>query len=399
MPGKDNAPAIRFNYFTEVWEQREFTEITYPAGEKNRDNLVLESYSISNKSGFVPQDEQFKNGGTMQEADKSMYYIVQQNSFAYNPARINVGSIGYYDLPKNVMVSSLYEVFKTTNDVDDRFLWHWFNTDRFQHMIEQFQEGGVRLYFYYDKLCKCSILLPKVEEQKQIGQFIDKLDNLITLHQRKLLKIKNVKKAMLEKMFPKNGSSVPEVRFTGYTYAWELRKLSDIAKYRNGKAHENHISEQGNYIVINSKFVSTNGEARKFSNKQIEPLHQNEIAFVLSDVPNGRAIARTFLVEKNDKYTLNQRIAGITPLENVSPYFLYILMNRNRYFLQFDDGAKQTNLSIGDVINFEEYYPAEKEQRQIGAFFKNLDNLITLHQRKYEKLQNLKKACLEKMFV
>ena len=159
--------------------------------------------------------------------------------------------------------------------------------------------------------------------------------------------------------------------------------MGDVAKYRNGKAHENDISEQGKFIVVNSKFVSTNGEVRKFSNKQIEPLFKNEIAFVLSDVPNGRAIARTFLVDKNDKYTLNQRIAGITPIEGTCPYFLHILMNRNKYFLQFDDGAKQTNLSVDDVIEFAEYYPSSEEQQQIGNFFRQLDNLITLHQRQH----------------
>ena len=157
--------------------------------------------------------------------------------------------------------------------------------------------------------------------------------------------------------------------------------MGEVAKYRNGKAHENDISEHGEYVVVNSKFVSTDGEVCKFSNKQIEPLYKDEIAFVLSDVPNGRAIARTFLVDKNDKYTLNQRIAGITPAENVCPYFLHILMNRNIYFLQFDDGAKQTNLSITDVMEFEEYYPSNEEQNRIGRCFENLDRLITLHQR------------------
>ena len=180
--------------------------------------------------------------------------------------------------------------------------------------------------------------------------------------------------------------------------AWEQRKLGDVAKYRNGKAHENDISEQGKFIVVNSKFVSTNGEVRKFSNKQIEPLFKNEIAFVLSDVPNGRAIARTFLVDKNNKYTLNQRIAGITPIEGVCPYFLHILMNRNNYFLQFDDGAKQTNLSVTDVMEFAEYYPSSEEQQQIGVLFQQLDNLITLHQRKVENLKKIKRAMLEKMF-
>ena len=120
----------------------------------------------------------------MREADKRMYYIVSPNSFAYNPARINVGSIGYQNIGKNVIVSSLYEVFKTSEDVDDRLLWHWFKSPDFQKLIMQLQEGGVRLYFYYDKLCMGEVSLPSLEEQRKIGKLFDTLDNLITLHQR-----------------------------------------------------------------------------------------------------------------------------------------------------------------------------------------------------------------------
>ena len=194
-------PEIRFKGFTDPWEQRKFSEITFLSGEKNRENLPLESYSITNESGFVPQDEKFGNGGTMREADKRMYYIVSPNSFAYNPARINVGSIGYQNTGKNVIVSSLYEIFKTSDDVDDRLLWHWFKSPDFQKLIWQLQEGGVRLYFYYDKLCMGEVSLPSLEEQRKIGKFFDTLDNLITLHQRELEKLQSIKKALLEKMF------------------------------------------------------------------------------------------------------------------------------------------------------------------------------------------------------
>ena len=194
-------PEIRFKGFTDPWEQRKFSEITFLSGEKNRENLPLESYSITNESGFVPQDEKFENGGTMREADKRMYYIVSPNSFAYNPARINVGSIGYQNTEKNVIVSSLYEIFKTSDDVDDRLLWHWFKSPDFQKLIWQLQEGGVRLYFYYDKLCMGEVSLPSLEEQRKIGKFFDTLDNLITLHQRELEKLQSIKKALLEKMF------------------------------------------------------------------------------------------------------------------------------------------------------------------------------------------------------
>lgn len=196
----------------------------------------------------------------------------------------------------------------------------------------------------------------------------------------------------------KKKKMVPQLRFPGFSGEWEERKLGVVANYRNGKAHENDIDEKGKYVVVNSKFVSTNGKVRKFSNKQNEPLFKNELAFVLSDVPNGKAIARTFLIDKDDKYTLNQRIAGIKPLENTNPYYLYILMNRHRYFLQFDDGAKQTNLTKEDVERFSSFYPLKAEQDRIGIYFEQLDHLIALQQRQLTHLQTRKKGLLQKMF-
>ena len=191
---------LRFYGFNDSWELHKLKDITYPAGEKNRDNLPLDSYSITNEHGFIPQDERFENGGTMREADKKMYYIVSPNSFAYNPARINIGSIGYQSTDKNVIVSSLYEVFKTSDDVDDRLLWHWFKSPYFQKLIEKFQEGGVRLYFYYDKLCRGTLSLPSFEEQHKIGKYLDTFDNLITLHQKRIDSLKEIKKILLRNM-------------------------------------------------------------------------------------------------------------------------------------------------------------------------------------------------------
>ena len=197
----ETIPGIRFAGFTESWIRKSFSEITFPSGIKNHDNLPLESYSITNEHGFIPQNEKFENGGTMRETDKRMYYIVTPNSFAYNPARINVGSIGYQNIGKDVIVSSLYEIFKTTSDVDDRFLWHWFKSNDFQKLILQLQEGGVRLYFYYDKLCMGSLALLELKEQYLIGKFLDNLDALITLHQNKIDQLQHLKKAFLDKMF------------------------------------------------------------------------------------------------------------------------------------------------------------------------------------------------------
>lgn len=194
-------PEIRFKGFSDTWKEHSFKHITYPSGTRNRDNLQYESYSITNEAGFVPQDEQFENGGTMKDADKRMYIIVEPNSFAYNPARINVGSIGYQYLDHNVIVSSLYEVFKTTDECNDQFLWYWFKTKAFNKMIEQLQEGGVRLYFYYDKLCMCSIRMPDIEEQIKIAEFFKKMDGFIYACSKELEKMHALKKSLLEKMF------------------------------------------------------------------------------------------------------------------------------------------------------------------------------------------------------
>ena len=200
-------------------------------------------------------------------------------------------------------------------------------------------------------------------------------------------------------MTKEQNKKAPNLRFKGFTNDWEQRKLYEVADYRNGKAHEQHIYIHGNYIVVNSKFVSTSGKAKKYSDKLIEPLMKNEIAFVLSDVPNGKALARTFLVKRSQKYTLNQRVAGITPHPNMNSYFLFILMNRNPYFLKFDDGVGQTNLSKKDVEQFNENYPTKREQQKIGEIFVKLDSLLTLQQRKLDLLKQLKKGLLQKMFA
>lgn len=194
-------PKIRFKGFEGEWKKVSFKDFTFHAGAKNRDNLPLESYSISNEFGFIPQNEQFENGGTMTQADKRMYYIVSPNSFAYNPARINVGSLGYYEGKEDVIVSSLYEVFKTDDTICDKFLLYWFKTDIFQKMIEQFQEGGVRLYFFYDKMCKCSLMRPSLAEQQAIASYFSSLDRQISLQSQRLEKLKQIKSACLDKMF------------------------------------------------------------------------------------------------------------------------------------------------------------------------------------------------------
>ncbi len=280
-----------------------------------------------------------------------------------------LGKVAYIQgltMPATLNAGVFNVEIKDENEVDNRYLFQYLKAPFLMDYVDKKATGGTIKHLNQNILVDFPVVLPHKAEQEKIGEYFLAIDHLITLHQREF--------AFLCKEKSK--------KFRYIKNAWEQRKLGEVAKYRNGKAHENCIDESGKYIVVNSKFVSTNGTVIKHSNMQNEPLAQNEIAFVLSDVPNGRAIARTFLVEENDKYTLNQRIAGITSSENTYPYFLHILMNRHPYFLAFDDGVKQTNLSVSDVLNFETYYPEYEEQKQIGEYFRNLDRLITLHQRK-----------------
>ena len=342
----------------------------------------------------------------MREADKRMYYIVSPNSFAYNPARINVGSIGYQDTGKSVIVSSLYEVFKTSDDVDDRLLWHWFKSPDFQKLIMQLQEGGVRLYFYYDKLCMGQVPLPSLEEQRKIGKLFDTLDHLTTLHQRKYDKLQVLKKAMLEKMFPKNGSSVPEIRFKGFTDAWEQRKLGKVVKEvtRNDPTSEAPIM----MITANNGFIEQS-ERYAFDNageslKKYILLQKGELAYnhgASKLRPFGSCFALTTAESARIPFVYHCFSA-----ENQNAEFLSIELNGSEVESQLrkivSSGARMDGLLN---ISFDEYstvtvlLPDIKEQEHIADFFRNLDHLITLHQRELEKLQNIKNSMLEKMFV
>ena len=413
MQDNEKKPALRFKGFTDPWEQRKFSDITFPAGEKNRDNLPLESYSITNEHGFIPQDEKFENGGTMREADKRMYYIVSPNSFAYNPARINVGSIGYQNTGKDVIVSSLYEVFKTSDDVDDRLLWHWFKSPDFQKLIFQLQEGGVRLYFYYDKLCMGTVSLPSLEEQRKIGQFFDSLDTLITLHQRKYEKLVNIKKSMLDKMFPKNGASVPEIRFKGFTDPWEQRKLGDISKIKTGPfgstLHADDYVSDGIPIITTEHFKTGSLPIDKCGLPQVS---ENDFSRLSAYILNAGDIvfSRVGSVDINALITPFQstwlfsgRVLRVRPQNKNSSQFLHTLLETEDVKNDIRTRAVgQTMPSINtEILKTTPLRLPEStlEQEQLGKYFLNLDTLITLHQRKLEKLQNIKKSCLEKMFV
>ncbi len=289
-------------------------------------------------------------------------------------------------------------ILRQNENFDAYFLLSQMNTSKILNKVSKNVSGTSHKRISRKNLEKVTIDSTSIEEQNKIGAFFKQLDDTIALHQRKLKQLKLLKQAFLKKMFVNQGN-VPELRFAKFDGDWEQRKLGEVADYRNGKAHEKDISEDGGYIVVNSKFVSTNGLVKKYSDELIAPLSKDEIVFVLSDVPNGRAIARTFLVDKDNTYSLNQRIAGITPHMDTNSYFLHSLMNRHHYFLRFDDGISQTNLSRKEVENWTELYPNIEEQKKIGIFFKKLDDTISLHQNKVYTFKQLKKSFLQKMFI
>ena len=192
---------ILFDYFLATSIIGNLTDIELPESFITSSEIITESNLLNILKGhisyieeiadaarkeieFIKQKEAHNDFGYMNNVDRTAYNIVPPNSFAYNPARINVGSLGYYTGVENVIVSSLYEVFQTNDYLNDRFLWHWLKSDFFPVWIERLQEGSVRLYFYFDKLIQCKLMMPSLEEQIQIGIYLDSLDNLITLHQR-----------------------------------------------------------------------------------------------------------------------------------------------------------------------------------------------------------------------
>ena len=337
----------------------------------------------------------------MREADKRMYYIVSPNSFAYNPARINVGSIGYQNVGKNVIVSSLYEVFKTSEVVDDRLLWHWFKSPDFQKLIMQLQEGGVRLYFYYDKLCMGEVSLPSLEEQRKVGKLFDTLNNLITLHQRKYDKLVMSKKSMLEKMFPKNGQTKPEIRFSGFTDDWEQRKLGEIiTEYK-----ETVDSECTLPILTSSKTEGVILQEEHFGRKQQHDITGYNI------LPRNYCTYRnrsdgvdfTFNINKCCDKGIISKFYPVFSGKNSDVFFLSLVLNNSdevvREIAYTCTGTGQKVLSFLDLQKMKVRVPSYDEQKEIAAYFENLDHLITLHQRELEKLKKIKLSMLEKMFV
>jgi type I restriction enzyme S subunit len=248
---------------------------------------------------------------------------------------------------------------------------------------------------------KFSFLLPKnPQEQQKIAICLSSLDEVIAANSQKLDLLKDHKKSLMQNLFPHEGEKVPKYRFKDFEKdgEWVEKVLSEVALYENGKAHEQDISENGNFIVVNSKFISTDGAVAKHSNSAYCLAEKGDVLMVLSDIPNGRAIAKCFYVIEENKYTVNQRICKIKSIDCDS-LFLYYVMNRNAYFLAFDDGVKQTNLKNDDVQSFPFLAPNDpKEQQKIASCLSSLDALITAQAEKIEQLKLHKKGLMQGLF-
>ena len=362
-------PKIRFKGYTKDWEQRKFSEFVENVAVRNREGLELECYAVTNDRGFISQKEAHDDFGYMADVDKTAYNIVPPNSFAYNPARINVGSIGYYAGTENVIVSSLYEVFQTADYVEDGFLWHWFKSTHFPKWIERLQEGSVRLYFYYDKLIQCEMKMPSLEEQKKIGKYFDNLDHLITLHQRKCEQTKKLKKYMLQKMFPQNGAKVPEIRFDGFTYDWEQRKLGDEAEeiLAGGDIDKEKAVDDGVYPIYanaltNDGIVGYYDDYYRVKAPAVTVTGRGEV---------GRARARMI------DFTPVVRLLAVR--SNHDCYFLENAINNHKVVVE-STGVPQ--LTVPQLSSYDICFPKDiVEEKKIGTYFNQLDRLITLHQR------------------
>jgi type I restriction enzyme S subunit len=190
---------------------------------------------------------------------------------------------------------------------------------------------------------------------------------------------------------------VPKLRFPGFSDEWGKKKLGEVVEFWNGKAHEQDISKNGKYIVINSKFISQNGEVKKYSDSQSSPLKKDDIAIVMSDIPNGKAIGKCFLVDKDDAYTLNQRIGGIKSKE-IKSAFLFRILNRNKYFLGFNNGVSQTNLRKDEVLGCPVIFPSHPEQKKITEFLNLADGWIENLRAQKAYFESYKKGMMQKIF-
>ena len=413
MPKNAKKPQIRFKGFTDAWEQRKLGNLgkTYTGlSGKTKDDFG------HGKAQFITYMNVYSNTIIDVEMTEPIEIDLKQNEVeigdvffttsSETPEEVGMSSV-LLKKCGTVYLNSFCFGFRPFIILDNYFLAYMLRAQVTRKQIILLAQGISRYNISKNKVMEINIFVPHDKEQQQLGKFFYKLDNLITLHQRKLDKLKNIKKSMLEKMFPKNGSNIPEIRFKGFTDAWEQRKLGEIAN----KVLDKNIGLQYVETLTNSAEYGIISQ-REFFDHNISKIESLEGYYIVqnNDFVYNPRISTTAPVGPINRNKLG-RSGVMSPLytvfrvENVDFTFLEYFFKTNCWhaFMNYngDSGARSDRFSIKDNIFFEMpiVIPRIEEQIKIGKYMLKLDNLITLHQRKLEKLQNIKKACLEKMFV
>ena len=411
MTKKASTPALRFKGFAYTWEQRKLSEFADKVTEKNVGLQYIETFTNSAEFGIISQRDFFDHD-IAKMSSLGGYYIVRSEDFVYNP-RIStsapVGPINRNKLGRIGVMSPLYTVFRP-HDIGTTYLEHFFKS-KYWHSFMNFNgDSGARSDRFSIKdsvFFEMPIPIPHIEEQRKIGEYLTHLDHLITLHQRKYDKLTNMKKSMLEKMFPKNGANVPEIRFKGFTDAWEQRKLKELATFAKGTGYsKSDLTEQGTPIILYgrlyTKYETKINDVDTFAIAKKSSVYStgNEV-IVPASGETAEDIARASYVAKSG-FLLGGDLNIIYPIDRIEPTFLALSISngeQQKSLAQKAQGKSVVHIHNSDLESIKISYPKMEEQEKIGRYFLNLDRLITLHQRELEKLKNLKKACLEKMFV
>ena len=399
-----NVPKLRFKDFEDDWKINKLDENTYIKGRIGWKNLKQEEYT--NEGPYLIAGKHIKDGIInwdicdhipFKRYEESMEIALQDGDIIFSKD----GSIGNPALINNLKVEATINGTMMLIRLDNtkyypNYFYQVLKSRYFEKLIRNVKSGSSIPHIFQRDMIDFKFPMTSLQEQERIANFLSNVDKIIEEQEGKVKDLELYKKGMMQKIFKQ------EIRFkddNGIDYAdWEEKKLGEISKFTNGKAHENSISSDGKYIVINSKFISTEAKVYKYSDKCLSPLKINDIAIVMSDVPNGKALAKTFFVDKENLYTLNQRIGGIRILSDNSKFIQYSI-DRNKYYLKFDSGVGQTNLKKNEILECPIKLPCLEEQTKIANFLSNIDNILEEENKKLEELRKLKKGLLQQMFV
>lgn len=402
-------PEIRFAGYTDAWEKRKLGDNIIQYNEHTIENNQYPVFTSSRKGLFFQKD--YYDGHQIASVDNTGYNIVPKGYFTYRHMSDDlIFKFNINDLADYGIVSTLYPVFTTTENLDAMYLMYQLNEGtEFKRFSLLQKQGGSRTYMYFSKLKELKLTIPNIKEQKSISELFKQLDSLITVNQRKVDLLKELKKGFLQKMFPKNGEDKPEIRFAGYTDAWEKRNVTEVAKVSIGlvTTMTAHYTDRGTLLIRNSDIKSGRfdfDENPIYLTSEFADQNQNR-KLVLGDVVTVHTgdIGTSAVISHSEDgaigfATINSRPNG--SLLN-SEYFATFLntQGHKNFAFRMATGDGRLNYNLKDFNKLYVPTPTVNEQKQIGTFFKLLDNLIAVNQRRVDLLKQEKKALLQKMFV